>query len=176
MGEAGCLLEKVDASLLWRKLYLDNLFNLRFDRPIYWVIDALDECVSPRSLLSRIASVASSVCPIRIMFVTCWTQRLSTAFKNLSSAVPLDIHQMQTTDAEIAKFVEVQIQDHSIAGNARVRHRVTERILNLAEGIFLWAHLVLEELRHCHTEDSMNDVVESLPHGIERLYQRMASL
>ncbi|OBT56709.1 hypothetical protein VE04_03327 [Pseudogymnoascus sp. 24MN13] len=92
------------------------------------------------------------------MFISRWTQA------------------MQPTDADIARLVEVQIQDHGIVGNARVNRRVTGRILNLAEGNFLWTHLVLEELQHCHTEDSMNDAVDSLPHGIERLYQRMVSL
>jgi hypothetical protein len=50
---------------------------------------------------------------------------------------------------------------------------LTQKIISRAEGNFLWTKLVLEEIMGCHTEESIQEVLEEIPDDMISLYQRM---
>ena len=86
LPEYGCLLShlagdvdtiaKADARSLWQRLFLTGLFTLRLSRPLYWLVDALDECDAPEQFLSFIADFTRSQVPIRLLLVSRRTEAL----------------------------------------------------------------------------------------------------
>ncbi|KAI0432790.1 hypothetical protein F5Y09DRAFT_339347 [Xylaria sp. FL1042] len=48
MQEAGVVFDKDDERTIWRKFFMNEIFNLHLQKPQYWVVDGLDECVATR--------------------------------------------------------------------------------------------------------------------------------
>ena len=53
------------------------------------------------------------------------------------------------------------------------KKHVTSTIMNMANGNFLWVHLVLKEIMLCFTEADIEKALRELPADLEPLYQRM---
>jgi hypothetical protein len=167
-------LEKVDASLIWRKIYTAVLFKMELKGPIYWVIDALDEADSPRILLDLLQDVPQSWTPIRILIVSRKTEALFVGFDRLAGGTTVDFvgsgHQHRNT-ADINQFVEKELS--YMRGSSELKQKIKESILSRAQGNFLWVRLVLEEIVSCHSEQAIQEALEEIPGDMNMLYQRM---
>lgn len=51
LSREGVTLEKKDARFIWRRIFTTLLSRIALSRPLYWVIDALDEAETPKLLL-----------------------------------------------------------------------------------------------------------------------------
>ncbi|KAI9781585.1 MAG: hypothetical protein M1835_004276, partial [Candelina submexicana] len=170
----GARLEKADARIIWQKLFVSVLSQINLPRPLYWVVDALDESDSPRLFPNFLQTLSSTPVPIRILIVSRNTESLSLAFQRLSASVPVNVIE-KTGHDHILSDIELYVQQEIkyLRGSDELKRQIMQKILHSANGNFLWVHLVLEEISSCHTQLAIQQTLEEIPPGMEALYQRM---
>ncbi|CAL8581634.1 hypothetical protein XPA_007322 [Xanthoria parietina] len=171
MSEDGVKLEKAEGKTIWQKLFASRLCKVRVRQPLYWVIDALDECEAPQLLLSLLSAVTSSQIPLRIMFVGRKTQVLSASFQRIDPSFHVDEFSANDIKEDLARYVEREIE--YMRGDSGIKARIIQTVCEKANGNFLWVHLVLKEILQCHTEAAIEQALEEMPPDLEPLYQRM---
>ncbi|KAL8888657.1 MAG: hypothetical protein Q9192_006143, partial [Flavoplaca navasiana] len=171
MSEEAVKLEKAEARVIWQKVFVSKLCKLRVRQPLYWVIDALDECEAPDQLLSLFSSISTSLIPLRIMVVGRKTDALSICFRRLNHSVRIDDLSTDNTQTDLRHYVEEEIK--YLRGDLGMKARVVETVYEKANGIFLWVNLVLKEILRCHTEAEIERALQDMPSDLEPLYQRM---
>ena len=167
-------LEKADSAFIWKKLFESILFKLELAIPLYWIIDALDESETPKALLELLNNVASSRTPIRILVFSRKTEPLSLAFGRLSSSLPIQLLEKEGTNfnaTDINTLIKEELQH--MRGNDMLRQRVADNVQSRAQGSFLWARLVLEDIINCHSEDAIQAALGDIPNDMNDLYRRM---
>ncbi|KAJ6447188.1 Calcium channel YVC1 [Purpureocillium lavendulum] len=168
-------LESNDPMVIWRNTFERILFGIDMTPgPVYWVIDALDECDSPKTLLDCLASLSASRIPVTAIILSRHTDSLAVALDR--AARHLLIRRMERlghahSQHDIAVFVDREMEH--LPGTAAFREKLQRKILSRSEGNFLWTKLVLSEIMQCHTEESIDEVLEETPDDMTELYQRM---
>ncbi|KAL1393537.1 hypothetical protein HDK64DRAFT_315026 [Phyllosticta capitalensis] len=176
LSSEGFRLGKADASLIWRKVFEERLFRMDLDYPLYWVIDALDESDSPRALLDLLRSLSNidSEMSIRICIVSRKVEALTLAFDRLAKSVPLSRVEKAGSDHNYDDIRLLVDQELSyMRGSSDLREKIKQKIMSRAEGNFLWARLVVEDIQRCHTEEAIHEALDEIPGELSRLYQRM---
>jgi WD40 repeat protein len=158
---------------VWR-LFQENLFGLDLAKPIYWVIDAIDECSSPAMLLKIMAPLFSSAIPVRIMFFSRHTDLLETSFKELAPRALSSEFKMQSQHDDLARYVRESIKKIQLTPEAILfGEEIGDRIIKSSEGNFLWTRLVVERVLRCRRQSEIDHALKELPPQLESLYQRM---
>ena len=174
LSSEGIKLEKTDARIIWQTIFVSVLSKIALPKPLYWVIDGLDESDSSKVLLELLQGLSNFCTAIRVFFISRNTESLSLAFERLAVSVPVDVIQKDSQEhiiSDISMYVEKEIR--YMRGSIDLKRQITESILHRAEGNFLWVHLVLEEISSCHTEQAIRKTLEDIPAGMGALYQRM---
>ena len=164
-------LEKAEGRTIWQKLFKSKLSNIRLQKPIYWIIDALDECDAPEKLLGLLSFIDTSRCPLRVMLVSRKTQGLSLAYQRLQSSVQVDHLNIGDVKEDLESYAAQEIA--YVRGGPEIKARITRTICAKANGNFLWVHLVIKEIMQCHTEAGIEEALHELPPDLEPLYERM---
>ncbi|KAL8712658.1 MAG: hypothetical protein Q9220_003190 [cf. Caloplaca sp. 1 TL-2023] len=164
-------LEKAEGRVIWQKVFLSCLFKMRYSKPLYWIIDAIDECDAPRSLLQIFSTINSSQIPLRVMFVGRKTQALSEAFQRIDTSVPIEMLAADEANEDLEIYVTKEVE--FMRGTTQLKARVTQTVCEKADRNFLWVHLVLKEILQCHTEAAIEQALRELPADLEPLYERM---
>jgi WD40 repeat protein/pimeloyl-ACP methyl ester carboxylesterase len=170
----GLKLENADSGIIWHRVFESILFKITGDRPLFWIIDGLDESESPKALLDLFRSIPSSKTPIRIFFTGRRTSPLSLAFDRLSTAVRVDVVGKEGVDhnlIDIKLFVEKEM--NHMRGTSELKQQVYQSIMTRAHGNFLWVRLVLEEILSCHSEDAIHESLDDIPDDMSKMYERM---
>lgn len=174
LSREGATLERKDARFTWQKIFVPVLSQISLDKPLYWIIDGLDESESPKALLGLLQSLSIFRMSIRVFVLSRKTEALSLAFDKLSGIIPVDIiHKVDQgdTSADIRMYVENELR--YMRGTEELKLQVMESVIHRADGNFLWVHLVLEEISRCHTPQAIELILEEIPVGMVPLYERM---
>lgn len=167
-------LKSNNALMIWRHTFLNHLLNLTMSTPIYWIIDALDECDNPKVLLQCLQDLGASKAPITVFLFSRKTEPIAMALERTARQVPVvrvnDLGRSQN-HGDIGLYVEAELRD--MPGSREIRNQVQKKILARSEGNFLWTSLVVCEILGCHTEEGVNACLEDIPDGMTKLYQRM---
>lgn len=169
-GEA-TKLDTADAQTIWNRLFKAILFKIRWDSPLYWIVDGLEESDDPRALIRMISEVNLAVLPIRVLVVSRRTQGLVSSFQKLSKEVQYDVMPYDGSPIDIRYFIN---QELDVSGDDKFHTHVKKQILERAQGNFLWVHLAVQRINDCHTAASVEHALRQLPSGMEALYDRMA--
>ncbi|KAL8756040.1 MAG: hypothetical protein Q9199_003214 [Rusavskia elegans] len=171
MHDNGVLMDADDERTLWRSIFLSRVFRTDFHQPYFWVIDALDECADFACFLPMLAKIEKNI-PLRVFF----TSRPSSAIQTLLLQERLLVSAMEVT-AEVsyhdircileasARFLPI---DDPIACEGLIA-----KILHKSNGCFLWVVLVLKELETTHSEQQIQEVLDSVPSEMDSLYTRI---
>ena len=174
LSKQGFRVDKADASVIWHKVYENILFKMDHRQPFYWIIDALDECDSPKLLLDLMRTCSSSNVPLRIFIASRQTEPIQMGVAKATRAVRLTKLEKYSSyhNAQDIKCLAEQEVAH-MRGSEQIKTRVVQKILARAEGNFLWTRLVLEEIVYCHTESGIEETLDELPNDMHKLYERM---
>ena len=82
----GVAVDKDNERAVWRKLFLEGVFQAKLTQPHYWVIDALDECSKAQSFLSIFGSIESQT-PNRIFITSRKAQEIERAFSQFGRII-----------------------------------------------------------------------------------------
>lgn len=171
LHDDGLRLEKTDARTIWNKLFATCLFKMDLQKPMYWLVDGLDESDSPQTLLDILSGISDSAVPVYLLVVSRFTEKLSLAFDRIESTIDVQVHPIEAQESDIHLFVRNELR--YLRGNEGFKDRLLQRILERASGNFLWVTLAVEEILECKTEGRIEKALTEIPSGMEPLYQRM---
>lgn len=174
ISREGVTVAKKDARFIWQKIFISVISHMVLLKPLYWIIDALDESDSSKVILELFQSLSAFCTPIRVLIVSRKTELLSLAFDRLSVSVPVNTIQ-KVGQEEITRDIRVYVEHELkyMRGTEDLKLQVTQSILQRADGSFLWVYLVLEEILCCHTQQAIKQILEEIPAGMGALYLRM---
>ncbi|KAL2204308.1 WD40 repeat-containing protein [Sarocladium strictum] len=167
-------LDSEDPIMIWKNFFEKILSESDIQRPVYWVIDALDECASPKELLDCLKNLVSITVPVRVLVISRRTDSISVAFDRLSRSIPvqrLEAVGQSHNQGDIDILIDQEM--HHMRGSHEFREELKQHIRSRSAGNFLWTKLVLDEMMDCHTEESIQEVLDEIPDNIFELYRRM---
>ncbi|KAL8821675.1 MAG: hypothetical protein Q9223_000312 [Gallowayella weberi] len=174
LSKQGLRVDKADASVIWHKVYENLLFKMEHQRPFFWVIDALDECDSPKLLLDLIRTCSSSSVPLRIFIASRQMESIQMGVAKAARSLrltKLEKHSLDHNAQDIQRLVEQEVGH--MRGSEQIKNMVIQKILARAEGNFLWTRLVLDEIVYCHTASGIQETLDEFPSDMQKLYNRM---
>ena len=140
---------------------------------IYFIIDALDECLVDRpKLLDFIVQTSCSSGIKWLVSSRNWhdiEDRLRNAGQNLS----LELNE-ESVSAAVRSFIYHKINrlTERKTYDEHTRDAVLHRLLSRANGTFLWVALVCQELEHVPKRKTLAKLTD-FPPGLDKLYDRM---
>lgn len=164
-----------DLRSLWQKMFLNIFGKLGSSNstPLYWVIDAVDECESAQAFFNLLGSLKGVRYPLRVILLS----------RSQSIAKPLDKLKASLPLGTVAQTLAVSPQDslrQSISQELEVtswpddlKIPITESLLERCQGNFLWLSLVIKELSCCDTVEELERVLQETPLELLELYERM---
>lgn len=169
---AGTDLKTTDYRNLWQWLFKQALFQLdSFDRPLYLVMDGMDEADQPASIIRLLADLRTTSIPIRLLMVGRNTHEISSAFQKIATQVDTESIRIEASPTDFRAYIDHEMD---LGGDAEYRDQVTTQLLDRARGNFLWLHLAVQRINSCHTKPDVEKALTELPSGMEALYDRMA--
>ncbi len=130
------------------------------------VIDGIDECRDPVSDLFKRVLDFQVACP----------QISSLLFgqRHILEAVESPMNSLTITPdlvkADIDLFVRTHIQKSQLLNDDEIRQTVFTRITEGADGMFLWAQLMLDDLERSNSKHELIQRLHTLPYGLEATY------
>ncbi|KAL9611265.1 MAG: hypothetical protein Q9167_004091 [Letrouitia subvulpina] len=170
LGDEGAYNEKTEARQLWKTLFESTLFSLNFEKPLYWIIDALDESDSINIVISSFKSIPKEL-PIRIIITSRHLPSISTAFSRGPGSVRVDSLNIDNDNDDIRLFVEKEAR--YLPGDAEFHSVVTNQLIRRSQGNFLWVNLALQEILEIHSQEELDEILDEIPSGMDSMYQRM---
>lgn len=162
---------KADYRTIWRKLFVEGILRMKFVRPQYWVIDALDECKADSELVPLLLKIVE-VCSIRVFLTSrdrfeSHRQVIHPRVKVVSEDISED-----DTKSDIKLYIEANM-DQLPSIDEEAQQNMVTKILTKSGGCFLWVSLILQELRRVHTSAEIRQVLEEVPSDMNELYSRI---
>ncbi|KXT07947.1 hypothetical protein AC579_3909 [Pseudocercospora musae] len=163
---------KAGQKLLWKKLFLTCLLQCNETEPLYLVIDGLDELPQHKELLQRmLPELQHAGIPLRILIISRSTAEIEASIEKLSKKITIDRMSLDSNAEDLDLYVREEMD--SMLGDDHFKVRTLEEILAMANGNFLWAHLVVREILHCRTEVQVESALRQVPRELAPLYERM---
>ena len=159
----------------WAVQELQDMFQrciLQSSAKVTLFVDALDECESTsaaRDLLDLLTDLGHGYGTHRSRLRVCASSR---HYPNVGVAEPLQITVERTNQTDIASFVRKKLR-RLVTDSDDLSSNIASR----AEGIFLWALLVLTKIRAAvedgEPQKTLYTIIELVPRRLERLFQEL---
>lgn len=161
-------------SVIWEKVFEGIIFKMRFQKPLYWVLDAVDEADSQAILISHLTKV-QSLTPIKVFLTSRPVKLLPVPSTHGSSISSYSISKLDTME-DIRAYVHNTIRG-AVPDDGHIQKDIIDQVLQKASGSFLWVKLALETLQeNWHTQEDICRALTEVPKGMEPLYKRMLGL
>jgi Cdc6-like AAA superfamily ATPase len=108
------------------------------------IVDALDECEDPSTLVKNFQSMTNS-CHVSVILIS----RKEAYLYQLPHQSDLLEIMAEDVDADIKAFIEAKINESSCLSHPSVRDLVMKRLCESHKGMFLWVYLMWKELKSC---------------------------
>ncbi|GLB12828.1 hypothetical protein AtubIFM61612_000215 [Aspergillus tubingensis] len=169
LSEGSDTWEQLDEKTLWRKVFQGGIFKEPDPEPRFWVIDALEEC----SRFPVLVSLFARAPPYLRVFLT--SRHIPEVYQCITSHnVAIEHYSVQEQDtlADLGIFIDSR-NDSLPAGNNGSHKNLRDKILEKANGSFLWTSLVVQELEGVYSEEAAEEVLNEVPADMNNLYARM---
>lgn len=170
LSDEASQLRKADAQSVWQRLFREILFKVEIISPMYWIIDGLDECDTPRRLIKMINELSTTALPIRVMIVSRKQRDLATEFSRLEGQVQVDTISCEGRAEDFDKYVDLELD---VPGSTTYRRMIAKKIVERAHGNFLWVHLAVRKINACQTAAKREVALDQLPPGMDKFFDRM---
>ncbi|KAK4211569.1 hypothetical protein QBC37DRAFT_11651 [Rhypophila decipiens] len=171
--ENGDEINTKDHTVIWNSLFLGRLFKVNFSQPLYWVIDALDECPkkSLTSLIQKFAKINGTI-PLRI-FLTSRPDSPDAPVEQLLDEEKIrrvELHTgLDSSMRDIERFVKSRPRLSRLI-NEGENGKVMATILDKSRGIFLWAALTVARLDELYSAEDIEAALEEVPTQMHEFY------
>lgn len=178
IADDGFNVGKAGYKMLWKKLFTSTLLKIHLKGPLHLVIDGLDELdlAMTKELVSKMfVDFSDTNQPIRLLLVSRPIPDIESVIDRLARHLrpPNILRRMALngSEADLELYVEEEMQ--SMFGDDAFKQETATRVLQKAEGNFLWVHLVVREILECITMDDVETALTSVPQELNPLYSRM---
>ncbi|KAI0376958.1 NACHT and WD domain protein [Hypomontagnella monticulosa] len=161
-----------DTRAIWAKFFKQGIFQSRVRTPQYWVIDAIDECNKYQEFFAMVKGEKPGF-PLRIFLTSRKLPDMPKLCHSLTSSTTLTCIDIPVNDSvhDIERYLYSRIEDLPI-DTITDKQNFAERILHKSNASFLWVRLVLDELEHVYSNESILQVLNSVPQGMVPYYER----
>jgi tetratricopeptide (TPR) repeat protein len=133
------------------------------------LIDALDECTPEGSsrefLQGRLAFFAREYTNVRILIVSRHEEPFIETLEGRCHVIGID--RTDVTD-DIRAVVTKSVSENTKL--RKLEHRITAALLGGADGMFLWAELMLHTLKTARNSKAVERMLDDLPAGLDGVY------
>jgi WD40 repeat protein len=175
----GVRFEPDNAKSIWRQIVKPVLSHATTSQPLFWIIDALDECSDVSTFFTIFLKIDPSF-PVRIFITSRRTEEIAAGFAQMeltSALAPILSKEIQFRDTQNSILLYLESNKHKLhVGTEQERQALITRMLEKSQGIFLWVRLVLEELSTVWTAKQVEQVLEDVPQEMNLLYSRAVQL
>ncbi|PGH23163.1 hypothetical protein AJ80_02799 [Polytolypa hystricis UAMH7299] len=164
--------QNLDARRFWQKIFVGILFKINCERPLFVVIDALDECDESDMIFKLFAGLPTEGLSVRAVCTSRKTHPLSLEFGRLKKRQ--DTRHLFVEDPEgndIRSYVTEEMS-HMLCDDS-FREQLSSRIFEKAQRNFLWVRLVLRVILRCQSQAAIEKAFEEIPPRLDQLYRRM---
>lgn len=162
---------KGDEKSVWKTLFLNRILRIELHQPLYWVIDALDECPNHTSLFHLLSKIDKLI-PLRIFITSRPLPSVERLFSQERLAVVVESITDEDTLDDIRHFLQAY-EDFLPVEDAEARRDLIDCIVKKSNGSFLWASLVSRELSVTHSEQQIKEVLAQVPSEMDSVYRRI---
>ncbi|KAF7358063.1 HET-domain-containing protein [Mycena venus] len=133
------------------------------------ILDALDECNDADLLVQLILTLrARTESPVHLMF----TSQSRLHFTDAFSAVARVVLELGTTQDDITRFVDSELQSPKLKHWVRHTAKITRTIVQKSNGMFRLAACLLIELSRCKSVGNPDIILANLPDALFKIYDR----
>ena len=160
--------------LLWEKIFLGLLFHLMSERPLYWVIDGLDESDSIPAIFQCLNKIESDSLTLKILLVSRPTADISRRMKGLPQS-KLHVHHISHEDTkdDIRTYV-TDVVPRTVPGSPSDHAEIMRKILSKASGNFFWVVHVLKALeKNWYRKSDIDRVINKFHSDMSPMYAKM---
>ncbi|KAK5990317.1 Protein SERAC1-like protein [Cladobotryum mycophilum] len=155
-----------DERSIWRKLFIEGIFQVAPETTHYWIIDGLDECSGSSNFLRLIPQIPNN---IRIFVTSRNTPEIDRGLSSLSSLVQVYPISIKDTVSDMTSVIRVGLEPLPLNDVADLE----SKLLHKSSGSFIWVRLVLQELETAFTDDDVEDILNEVPDDLHRIYERI---
>jgi hypothetical protein len=131
----GVGLNTADGRTIWERLFKSLLPAIAdLPKPLYWVIDGLDEALEPRSIIKQFADTSLSSLDLRILFVGRGTSGILGSFDRLSSSLHPSSIPIVGHREDMRLYID---QELHMAATPDYQAQIVEDLLNRSQNNFL---------------------------------------
>ncbi|OBT64888.1 hypothetical protein VE03_06431 [Pseudogymnoascus sp. 23342-1-I1] len=156
--------------MIWNRIFIGVLFEIEEPKPLYIIIDALDESDSVNTIVGFFQSIETSRIPLRLLVTSRKLPDITTAFDRISPGSLLTRLSLSDNLDDIKLYAESEMK--YMHGSLKFQQGVFEATITRAEGNFLWVTLAIKEVLLCHSLEDISQVLEEMPSGMESVYGR----
>ena len=142
---------------------------LTLAKPIYCVVDGIDECIDYNHTVSiTIMQILEKLPDLRMLLLG--RPHVFRAHSGNSPFVTIEI-----TSAMLSQDIEALINDEvaksDILSLPEFRKNVYEILKDKSDGMFLWVRLMVDDLNKSSSKSEFSERLQNLPCGLEKAYQ-----
>lgn len=173
LGQRDVAVANVDNDTVWHRTYLSSLLEVSLHRKQYWIIDGLDECEDPRSLMAYLGTI-KECWQVRI-FITSRHAPITTGL--LPETFVKDIPRTDSINGS-NRDIAVYLRDKArvLAGlRPEEREHMMKFMARQAHGCFLLATLMVRQLESSRALEKtvrVSDIPTSVNDGYSRSLAR----
>ncbi|KAK8022596.1 hypothetical protein PG993_013363 [Apiospora rasikravindrae] len=161
-----------DARTIWNKIFRKAILDAPVRTPQYWVIDALDECLKYHELFTMIRGINPKF-PLRIFVTSRKIEDMQIIERQLEPCASITSFEIpaQESGKDIEHYIQTRVKTLPIDTDSD-KSDLARQMMQKSDGSFLWARLVLDELEHVYSRQSIMQVLQSIPEGMIPYYER----
>ena len=141
---------------------------------VYIVIDGLDECRNyvdlVRILLEFTSNAAATKKVLHLMFCTRDHADIYDELENYGDFLRLDA---TYRSASIRAYALERVSHLRVLSSVRLQQSAADEVCNAAQGLWLYARLILDEIEHLPNITMIQRQLQNIPRGLQQLYTQI---
>jgi hypothetical protein len=126
--------ETGDPRIIWDRIFKSILFKWEERKPLYWIIDGLDEAEDPRAVIKLLSDISSSFVPIRILFTGRRTSEIMTAFERVPQRFGFGTISIEGHFDDLRRHIR---QELIVSGSVEFKSEIERRLIEGSQSNFL---------------------------------------
>lgn len=138
-------------------------------KPLYWIVDGLDECEDPTSLVFEKLITFNGRASHGVILGR------QHAIEDLSSSTPILEITPDLVQTDIGAYVRMAIDNSMAVHVSDLKDVAIDRLNDGSQGMFLWAKFMIDDLCKPSSRAELQERLYSLPQGLHKAYARILS-
>ena len=140
-----------------------------FAKPVYCVVDGVDECIDFDRIMSMKIMQVLETCP-NLHILLLGRPHVIQAYSDTLNFQGIDVTPaMLNHDIEV--FINHEIDKSAILSLPEFRETTFETLKDKSDGMFLWVRLMVDELMRSLSKSDFEERLRALPRGLEEAYE-----